>query len=276
MSRNEGIFGATHSKPIHTMKNRHLGINVLFSLTIIFITGCKPSETIEKEKRRFQTSFESATDFNGFYITPQENMGTSFHELNDSITHSGNFAHKAWVRGENPPSTPTVNNNHRAYPTVQLHKLPEGSFQTPCYITFWVWLDMPLQNRTEGENDWFSFATFSSDASDNWSRTILVNLNTEGFIHLMHVPNQGEQEHIFQTNGLQFPQKEWVEIKVYLDFRENGYAKVWQNGTLVSYAKVISSKNNLAQAHFGLYCAPQIETGLVFNDDLLIVEVEGE
>jgi len=275
MSINEGIFGFSHHRYMNPMK-KHIKINILFALFFLLMIGCKTQKTEEEEKRYFQTSFESANDFDGFYISPQEYMGTSYHELSDSIVRSGSYAHMAWVTGTNPPSTPTENNNHRAYPSIQLHQLQEGSFQTPCYITFWVWLDMQLKEQATGENDWFSFATFSSDASDNWSRTILVNLNTSGFTHLMHVPNQGEQNHVFQTTELKFPQKEWVELKVYLDFRENGYAKVWQNGTLVSYAKVSCPTSVLAQAHFGLYCAPQIETGIVFNDDLLIKEVDGE
>jgi len=34
---------------------------------------------------------------------------------------------------------------------------------------------------------------------------------------------------------VKFPQREWVELKVYLDFKDNGYAIVWQNNKLVSH-----------------------------------------
>ena len=81
---------------------------------------------------------------------------------------------------------------------------------------------------------------------------------------------------LLKTTELKFPQKQWVELKMYLDFRANGYAKVWQNGELVSHAKIGNITNKLSQAHFGFYCAPQIASGVVFNDDLSIKEVDGE
>lgn len=223
------------------------------------------------------TSFEDAADFSGFYLTPQGHLGTTYHELSDSIVHSGTYSHKAWITGANPASTPFENNNHRGYPTIQLQKTSEGSFISPCYITFWVWLDMDLQqNEAGGEDDWFSFATFTDDESDNWSRTVLVNLSHDGFVHLQHVPDQGEQEHIFQNTTIPFPQKQWVELKVFLDYSDNGYAKVWQDGVLVSHAEIRNTGNRLAQAHFGMYCAPQIAAGVVYNDDLKIEMVDSE
>lgn len=227
--------------------------------------------------RIFETSFESVDDFNGFYITPQGHLGTTYHNIQDTIVHSGAFAHAAWITGANPPSGLFVNNNHRGYPTIQLQKTPQGVFKTPCYVTFWVYLDMTLQAHSP-ENDWFSFATFTSDESDAWTRTVLINLAYEdSCIRLMHVPNQGQQNHIYQTTSLKFPQRQWVEIKAYLDFDPiNGYAKVWQNGILVSHADISGCNGNLAQAHLGMYSAPQITEGFVVNDDLRIEEVDHE
>jgi len=246
----------------------------LFSLLLLFVQiSCVKTVT---KKTIFETSFETIDDFNGFYLTPQNDKGTSFHELSDSIVHSGNFSHKAWINGANEPSTTFTNNNHRGYPTIQLYKT-EGSYESPCYITFWVWLDIDLETtNTSEEDNWFSFATLSSDATDKWKRTVLVNLSKEGIIHLQHVPKQGKQEHIFQTNSIYFPQKEWVELKIFIDFSKNGYAKVWQNGELVSHANVKNVKNRLSQAHFGMYCPPQLTTGVVYNDDLIIEMVDGE
>lgn len=246
---------------------------VIFLGLALLVSSCKKNNV---EKRVFTTSFEAVNDFDGFYLTPQAHLGTTFHELSDSIVHSGTYAHRAWITGANPASTASENNNHRGYPTIQLQKTSSGSFASPCYITFWVWLDMDLQENSSGEDDWFSFATFTDDESDNWDRTVLVNLSHDGFVHLQHVPKQGEQEHIFQTSTTTFPQQEWVELKVYLDFTNNGYAKVWQNGELVSHAKVKKTKNKLAQAHFGMYCSPQITSGVVFNDDLKIEMVDSE
>ena len=256
-----------------------IGINILIFLIGVFSTSCSKDSTepTNNVKKEFTSSFETADDFSGFYLTPQGHLGTTFHELSDSIVHSGAYSHRAWIDGANPPSTISTNNNHRGYPTIQFQNTTEGVFTTPCYITLWVWLDMELQESTTGgEDDWFSFATFTDDESDNWSRTVLVNLNPNGFVHLQHTSNQGQQTHLFQTTSLTFPQKEWVELKMYLDFRENGYAKVWQNGQLVSHANIGNITNKLSQAHFGLYCSPQLITGTVYNDDLTIKEIEGE
>ncbi len=227
------------------------------------------------EKRQFVTSFESVSDFDGFYITPEEYLNTK-HELSDSIVHSGTYSHRAWVISANPPSTPSQNNNHRGYPTVQFQNTPKGPFKTPCYVSLWVWLDMDLNANPGGEDDWFSFATFTDDETDNWYRTVLVNLSHDGFVHLQHTTNQGSQERIFQTSDIIFPQKEWVELKIFLDFGDDGYAKVWQNGVLVSHAEIGNITNKLSQAHFGMYCSPQISHGEVYNDDLKIEMVDFE
>ncbi len=250
-------------------------INIV-PVLILLLFSCNKGPISEQAKREFTTSFESVDDFNEFYITPQNHLGTTFHELTDSNTHSGIYSHRAWIKGSNPASTPTINNNHRGYPTVQFQKTPKGSFKTPCYISLWVWLDMELNVNETGEDDWFSFATFTDDETDHWDRTVLVNLNADGFVHLQHTTNQGEQNSIFQTSEITFPQREWVELKIFLDFGDNGYAKVWQNGTLVSHAKIGNITNKLSQAHFGLYCSPQLSRGEVFNDDLSIKEVDNE
>jgi hypothetical protein len=237
----------------------------------------KDIETADRINREFSTSFESEDDFSNFYITPQDHLNTSFHEQSSTVVYSGNYSHKAWINGVNAPSTPTVNNNHRGYPSIQLYKTAEGSFESPISINLWVWLDIDLQAGAFGEeSDWFSFATFTDDESDHWNRTILVNLSHDGFVHLQHTSGQGENDIVFQNTTLTFPQKEWVELKVYLDLSTDGYAKVWQNGLLVSHANVTNVKNTLAQAHFGMYSSPQLESGVVYNDDLRIEMVDEE
>ncbi len=253
----------------------HIIFTALFIATTF--TACKKNDTSAYIPNRiFSTSFESVSDFSNFYICPQNYMGTSSHDTSTGQVHSGTYAHKAWIYGANPESTVSQNNNHRGYPTIQFQKTVEGVFHTPCYINFWVWLDMDLVAHTP-ENQWFSFATLTTDSTDSWSRTILVNLDYHGFVHLMHVPYQGQQVHTYQPNVLSFPKKEWVNIKIYLDTRPGaGYAKVWQNGVLVSQANIADGNGTLAQAHFGLYAAPSVSSGIVFNDDLEIKEVSGE
>jgi len=263
-----------------------IGINILVLLMSLSFFSCdKASESVDLidntpdiatiQKKEFVSSFESVSDFDGFFITPQNHLGTTFHDLTDSKVYSGDYAHKAWIDGDNLQSTAS-DKNHRGYPTVQFQNTNEGVFKTPCYISLKVWLDVELEKNTAGEDDWFSFATFTDDESDNWARTVLVNLSADGFVHLQHTTNQGEQTSIFQTTDIAFPQKEWVELKMYLDFRDNGYAKVWQNGELVSHSEIGNITNKLSQAHFGLYCSPQLSQGVVFNDDLVIREVDGE
>ncbi len=231
-------------------------IVIIFFLILLLVSCNMDSNNVqnsEEDKRVFTTSFENVKDFDGFYITPQNHLGTSFHELTDSNVYSGTYSHRAWIQGANQASTRIVNNNHRGYPTVQFQKMREGPFKTPCYVYLRVWLDMELHKNGSGEDDWFSFATFTDDETDNWKRTVLVNLSADGFVHLQHTTNQGEHHTIFQTSDITFPQREWVELKIFLDFGDNGYAKVWQNGQLVSYAKIGNITNKLSQAHFGLY-----------------------
>ena len=228
--------------------------------------------------RMFSTSFESVADFDGFYIVPQDHMGTASHDLSSERVHSGTYAHKGWIYGVNPPSTPFVNNNHRAYPTVQLHKTPGGGYACPCFVEFYAWLDMPLDEPGE----WFSFATLARSTSDSYWNAVTVNVSAPnpapgttagGVLHLMHVPSAGLREPTFQTSTIVFPMRQWVRISIYIDLDPaNGEAKAWQDGQLVSAAPVTGGNGKLEQAHFGLYAHPGIGSGVVYNDDLLIIE----
>lgn len=249
----------------------------VFAIVWVLLANCKKQLAPGSNSlRTFSTSFETINDFSNFFVVPQNYMNTSSHTLSTGQVHTGQYAHKAWVYGANAESTTTQNNNHRAYPTIQFQKTPGGVFNTPCYIGFWVWVDMPLVAHTP-ENQWLSFATFTTDSTNQWARTILVNLDYNGYVHLMHVPLQGQKNWLYQPFTLPFPQRQWVFIKVYLDTRPGkGYAKVWQNGTLVSYANIADGNGLLAQAHFGLYAAPSVSTGTIYNDDLEIKEVTGE
>lgn len=228
--------------------------------------------------RVFSTSFESVGDFAGFYIVPQNHMGTTSHEQSTEQVHSGTYSHKAWIYGANPPSPPGGNTNHRGYPTIQLQNTPGGGYVCPCDVKFHVWLDMPL----DVPGEWMSFATLTPDPSDAWSRTVLVNLSAAnpapgtapgGVLHLMHVPNQGERQPTFQSSTIRFPLRQWVEIRIYIDLDPvHGQAIVWQDGQLVSAAPVSGGNGKLEQAHFGMYAAPEVASGVVYNDDLQITE----
>ena len=224
-----------------------------------------PTPAATSAHRVFYTSFESIKDFAGFYISPQNHLNSASHDQSAEKVKSGTYAHKGWIYAENPPSTLFVNNNHRGYPTIQLYKLPGGGFKTPALVEFWVWLDV---NLLPGE--WFSFATLDHTTSDSWD-SVLVNLSDKGFVHLMHVPHNGDAVWNFQTPTVKFPMREWVKLSVCIDFTKNGETKVWQNGTLVSSAKT-GKEGLLTQAHFGLYAPPSLSSGVVYNDDLIITE----
>lgn len=221
----------------------------------------------KKELKSFCTGFDSASEFDGFYITPQGHLGTSFHIIDRLDLNS---YHYAWITGPNQKSTATKNNNHRAYPTIQLYKRPSGSFITPVSVSLDVFLDTDLRAKGD-ENEWFSFATFTDDKTDAWARTVLVNLSYDGFVHLQHTTDQGSSEHIYLNKDLKFPMRTVVRLDIKLDF-EMGEAAVYQDGTLVAHASIGNISNKLAQAHFGLYCAPSVERCAVYNDNLFINE----
>ncbi len=187
----------------------------------------------------FSSGFEAISDFDGHYIVPPDHRGTTSHELSTEQVHSGTYAHRAWMYGVNEV-VPGENTNHRGYPTVQLSR-NDGVLLGRVLVEFWVWLDVEL-NSSPNE-DWFSFATFTAYDDDHWLRTYLVNLDPEGFVHLMHVPSQSVRVHdIFQTEDVRFPQREWVKLTVYADHTsdnvyESPFIRVWQDDVLVSSAR---------------------------------------
>lgn len=260
---------------------------VLLLSMFLIIISCTNNYTPEQNTplRSFETSFETESDFKGFYIVPPGDYD-SYHEKSSDHVYHGTYSHKAWIlkaRAENNDGL--VYLPHRAYPTIQFQKTPGGLFRTPCLVSLWVNLEITLTDRPSGSiDDWFSFVTLTPDTSDNWSRTVVVNITPDGYIKLVHVPNQGEQVRIYQSdavnnpNGdLLFSQKEWVRLDILIDFNStNGYSKVWQDGVLISHAEVRGGNGYLAQAHFGLYASAAISTGVIYNDKLRIMEVINE
>jgi hypothetical protein len=213
--------------------------------------------------RRFSTGFESTADFGPSYVTPQ--TASTHHALVRWPRRSGRFAHLGWVTGPTGPGEPD-GPNHRAYPTVQLHKMTTGPCETPCMIDLWVWHDVPLRS-----GEWSSLATLSADASDRWTRVVTVNVSPAGILGVFHVPNQGEGRTVFQTSSVRFPERKWTRVRIYVDFDpEGGAIAVWQGRRLVSAARVAGGNGFLEQAHFGLYAPPAAASGRVANDDLRI------
>jgi len=150
--------------------------------------------------RTFLSSFENLNDFSGFYIVPAEQYASNQTLATDKV-YDGAYSHKAWISGPRDSTNDgPIYSPHRAYPTIQFQKSTAGGFRTPCLISFWVYLDMTLQSRP-GTSDWFSFATFTSDSSDAWTRTVTVNINPDRYIRLVHVPGQTDQQYLYQATS---------------------------------------------------------------------------
>lgn len=190
--------------------------------------------------KTYRMGFESLDETKNFYISPQKYLGTSFHNLSREQVYEGNYSHKAWMHGANKVIL-GQNTNHRGYPTIQFNKTKAGIFNNVVFVEFYVWLDVRLEHISG--KDWFSFATFTTYDDIFWQRTILVNLDADYRVHLMHVPDQtkGIQD-IYQTKAKKFPLRQWVKLGVLLDFTDQNeykspFAKVWQNDELVSAAR---------------------------------------
>lgn len=249
-------------------------------LALGMIVGCgsdpsvpplPPAAAPEAPARTFATSFESIDDFAGMYIAPPGSTNTSHNTASDFV-HSGRLAHKAWILAPNPVVAGR-NTNHRGYPTIQLWRLAGGSFRTPASIRFWARVHGTLHPRSP-ENDWASLATLTCDSTDAWSRTVLVNIDVDHRLDLMHVPLQGEKVQTIVDSTRRFPFDRWVKLDIRLRLGNPGSVQVWQDDTLASSAVVQGCSDRLAQAHFGLYAAPLVDSLTIWNDDLEIRELE--
>lgn len=232
-------------------------------------SNCSAKLAKSQNNRVYQTSFEDINDFQNSYIVPQNYQNAATHGLSSSVKKTGTYSHAGTVYAKGPNCSYPANCNHRGYPTIQFYKMSQGSFRTPVTVE----LNVYLQNWNFQAGEWFSFATFSADESDSWSRVVLINLSDTNFVHLMHVPNQGQGIWTYQNKNLGFTQNSWVKISACLDLGANGFAKVRQDDVLVSEANVSGGCGTLEQAHFGLYAPPSISAGTVYNDDLIIKEV---
>jgi len=215
----------------------------------------------------FRSGFERDADLAGFYVTPQSAL--TRHEVRPGAGPAGDRAHVAWLTGLTGVE-PVDGPNHRGYPTIQLQRRPVSTCTTPCLVEFWARLDDVVLERGE----WFSLGTFSADPSDRWARVITVNVGWEGWLHLFHVPDQGGGQRELQRTDIAFPQGRWVRITTWVDLDpDSGSAAVWQDGVLVSAARVRGGDGSLDQMHFGLYAPPSLTRGRVANDDIAVYRV---
>lgn len=240
--------------------------------------ACAAAESKTQAARQFQSGFETSADFSGFYVTPLNYQNAATHALSGAQSVSGQ-SHHAYIYAAGPACPAWQNCNHRAYPTVQLQKSSSGAYRTPVEVELSVRLNISLVS-----GQWFSFATLTSDPSDAWARTLLLNLGyingagAQPYVHLFHLPNQGQGGWTYQVsdanNPLPFPQNQWVTLKLCVDWNSSGgFARAYQDGTLVSAGPLSGGCGLVQQAHFGLYAPPTLTSGEVFNDNLTIREV---
>lgn len=255
--------------------------NLLFSFaakSALDRQQCLAYSKKQQSNRTFQTSFESASEFQSFYSTPQNYENADIHGFSSTQVRTGTNSHYGTIYAKGPSCAASVNCNHRGYPTIQLHKLAGGGFAGTVFIEFYAYLDMNVQ-----DGQWFSFATFSPDASDRWNNVVTMNLGnlnlgSTNYVHLWHVPYPEMNSWTYQTKpgstSIPFQTKTWVKLSTCINFDpNNGFVKVWQNDQLVSSAPVLSGCGVLEQVHFGLYAHPSISSGTIYNDDLTIQEV---
>ena len=243
---------------------KHVKVARLEAHPILKILGIPRMRTV-RLLPRFTTGFERDADLAGFYATPQSPL--TRHEVQRGNAHSGERAHVGWLTGATGIE-PIDGPNHRGYPTIQLQKTASGPCPTPCLAEFWARVDGFDIKRGE----WLSLATFSPDGTDRWSRVITVNVGWEGWLHLFHVPDQNLGQRAFQRTDLLFPRGRWVRVTTWLDLHpDHGAAAVWQDGSLVSAARVRGGDGSLDQMHFGLYAHPALTSGSVRNDDVSVL-----
>lgn len=258
----------------------------------------------------FGTDFESEGEFSPFYVVPFNHKDTATHALTKERSVSGESSHKAWMYGENDQEK-AVNTNHRAYPTFQLNKTNLGILKAAALIEFSVWADIDLFPQ-EGKS-WFSLATFTSYNDIQWYRTYLINVDSNYKVHLMHVPIQGESSpDIYHDKSVVFPRREWSKVTAFIDYsNKNRFGSpiiaVWQDGTLVAASRFndrvdpvriprellpkclngwdkknvasaeamcnLKYEGGLSQMHFGLYAPPLLSNGVIYNDNLSVIEI---
>ena len=190
--------------------------------------------------RQYFNGFERLADFSQFYIVPQNHMNSATHDLSSACRKFGVSGHKASIYAANP-AVPGQNVNHRAYPAFRFDRTPLGIVTGAVLVELWVWADFQLARAAD--LNWISLATFSNYNDQYWYRSYLVNVNADGMVHLMHVPNNTQSApDIFQTTSIAFPMRQWVKMDVYIDnsaanrFRAP-FIAVWQDGQLVSASR---------------------------------------
>jgi hypothetical protein len=207
--------------------------------------------------RQFSSSFETLSDFQ--YVT--NSTSGSMGQLSQDIVHSGKYSYQAIII---QPET----NPHTQYAAFIPSETSGGSFNTPAYIEVWIYLDVTVP---AGNAYWFTLGEISTDGS---RAPVSLTLNSAGQLGLYNVPTDNYIGYVYQNTSITMPQKQWVNITMYIDFSSTvGYVALWQDGTVVALANVQNGDGKLSQVHFGMVASSNIASGTLYNDDLSVKEI---
>jgi len=262
--------------------------------------------------KQFYTSFETIEEFKPFYIVPQNNQNTATHDLVDNPRFVGNHAHEAHIYGSNDVSS-TENTNHRAYPTFQFAKTPMGILTGAVFVEFEVWADIELSHRENASWFSLATFTSYDDQYWYRAYLINVDANYNiHLMHVPHHGQSIHDIYQTTSIALPKKQWARISTYIDYTTKNrfnSPFIAVWQDGVLVSAARFdnrvdlitafmsnnrpkclnglstatpiadaeiacgLNFTNGLAQAHFGLYAPPLLDSGQILNDDLTVSEV---
>lgn len=244
-----------------------------------------------KQSNRVFFPMEDASEFSSFFIVEQNHMGSASHEVSSENFKFGSNSHKAYVFKANEVIE-GQDTNHRAYPTFQSHKVgfPNG-IGPYVLMDYWAYVDIDIFDIPNA--NWFSLATYTSYIDDIWFPSLLLNLDINYGLHLQHhkgnnipFPSDGNARFVF-------PRKTWTRITQLLCYGDNyffggPYTIVWIDKdekirtdfhNRIDPISLEVDNNliytpNFGQAHWGMYCAPLLSSGVVYNDNISITQME--
>jgi hypothetical protein len=227
----------------------------------------------------FENASSKPTALDQKHILPEKKTWTANHEIggfdeyswkhpdnscgyqvivNDPTKRNSGKVLKTVVKCNQPKSS----DKHRLYPTLNFNQCYSGSFQS----TFLAWVDLPPTKK----RGWVSLATYSN--VKNWLDLFGINLEPTDKgdrLILFHVPKLG-QDSFVRESYIEFPMKEWVEIKV--NVNSFGLVQLYQNGILIGSALKDFGANGpaICEAHWGFYGKGNTQRGMILNDDITI------
>jgi hypothetical protein len=161
---------------------------------------------------------------------------------------AGDHVYKGWVFAEKTES-------HRPYPGIHC------DIPSPLVNSFLVYQEANYDELDASE--WIHFATWGNNP-DWYVHTMSVRDRKVEMAHL-------DWTYIGPTPQPDFPLEQWVRFTAYIDYTDNGYIRVWQDGVPIFEGNYTTrSGDNLMRAHWGLYCSGSIDNATQYNDEIKI------